>query len=95
MTDARAFERAKFLFYHDHKKDPEVIESVRGGLEQGNMLVFRAKKDGDVIKHVPNIHWQLIKDATDVRFEGLTQAQKEAYVRRSWDEHAAKVATTA
>jgi hypothetical protein len=91
-TNEKAIHKAKLLFYHDHKKDEDIIESVRGGLEQGNMLVYKAKKVGDVVTHVPNIHWMLIKDATDMRFEALATVEKDAYVRRAWKEYNDKLA---
>jgi hypothetical protein len=91
-TNEKAINKAKLLFYHDHKKDEDIVESVRGGLEQGNMLVYKAKKVGDVVTHVPNIHWMLIKDATDMRFEALASLEKDAYVRRAWKEYNDKLA---
>jgi hypothetical protein len=90
-TEEKALNKAKLLFYHEHKKDAEIIESVRGGLEQGNMLIFKTKKVGDVVTQVPNIHWLLIKDATDMRFEALSQQDKEAYVSLAWREHTYKL----
>lgn len=92
-TNEKAVEKAKFLFYHDHKKDADIIEAVRGGLEQGNMLVFRSKKVGDTVTHTPNLHWQLIKDATDLRFEALTTSDKDAYIRKAWEEYHRKLAS--
>lgn len=86
-TNEKAVEKAKFIFYHERKKDADIIEAVRGGLEQGNMLVFRSKKVGDTVTHTPNIHWQLIKDATDLRFETLAPSDKDVYIRRAWDEY--------
>ena len=90
-TNEKAVNKAKLLFYHDHKKDADIIESVRGGLEQGNMLVYKTKKVGDIVTHVPNIHWMLIKDATDMRFDALDTHEKDEYVRRAWREHSMKL----
>ena len=89
-TNEKAVEKAKFLFYHDHKKDTDIIEAVRGGLELGHMLVFRPKKVGDTVTHAPNIHWQLVKDATDLQFETLTANDKDTYVRKAWEEYQRK-----
>ena len=86
-------EAAKRLFYHDHKKDEDILECVRNGLSQGNMLRYKVKKQGDTTTHVPNIHWMLVKDATDVRFEALTRQEQDVYIRRAWEEHAKKLAT--
>jgi hypothetical protein len=93
MTDEKAMEAAKRLFYHDHKKDEDILECVRNGLSQGNMLRYKVKKQGDTTTHVPNIHWMLVKDATDVRFEALTRQEQDVYIRRAWEEHAKKLAT--
>lgn len=92
-TNEKAVEKAKFLFYHDHKKDEEIINAVRGGLEQGHMLVFRTKKVGDTVMHTPNIHWQLVKDATDLKFEALADTDKDAYIRKAWEEYHQKRVT--
>lgn len=91
MTEEKALEKAKFIFYHDNKKDANILERVRNGLSQGNMLVFKAKKKGDTITHEPNIHWMLVKDATDVMFDALSAREKEVYIRRAWDAYAQKI----
>jgi hypothetical protein len=91
-TNEKAINKAKLLFYHDNKKNADIIESVRGGLEQGNMLVYKTKKVGDVVTQVPNTHWLLVKDATDMQFDALTTHEKDEYVQRAWLEHTNKLA---
>jgi hypothetical protein len=90
-TNEKAINKAKLMYYHEHKKDADIIESVRGGLEQGNMLVYRTKKVGDVVTQVPNTHWLLVKDATDMLFDALASHEKDDYVNRAWQEHTNKL----
>jgi hypothetical protein len=54
------------------------------------MLLYKTKKRGDTITQEPNIHWQLVKDATDVKFDDLPNDEKDRYVHSAWHTYALK-----
>lgn len=80
MTMAGAKQSAKWAFYREHKDNPQVISTVRGGLEKGSMLVIKKKiVDGNEV-NVEIIPWSLKKMYTDIMFDALSVEQQQSYI---------------
>jgi hypothetical protein len=90
MTEKSALVSAKWMFYQEFKDDKNIINSIRNGLVQGNMLVKKTKViDGQTIE-VDNIPYQPVKIATDLKFNSVSDDIREKYINMAWMKYAAK-----
>lgn len=85
ITQEKVNIKARWLFYHDHKKDEDIILNIHNGLMNGNMLIYKSKNKNGITTNEPNINYLLIKDATDIKFNQLTEQEKDVYIRRALD----------
>lgn len=60
------------LFYHDNKKNIDIINKIGDNLKTVNMYISD--------KHIP---WQLVRGTTDFIFTNLTPDQKQVYINRA------------
>ena len=90
MNAKGALRSAAFIFYNEHKKDANIIESVRQGLINGNMLVMKTVMVDGVEVQKPQIPWMLIKTATDIKFNALNDDEKEVYVKKAYEKNASE-----
>jgi hypothetical protein len=80
MTLAGAKQSAKWAFYREHKDNPQVVSTVRGGLVKGSMLVIKKKViDGNEV-NVEIIPWSLKKMYTDIMFDALSVEKQQSYI---------------
>lgn len=72
--------KAKLLYYHEHKNDIDIIDSVRSKLiaESRPYTRMEPRSTGSVLVEV--IPWRAIKAACDTRFDTLTDVKKSMYI---------------
>lgn len=92
MTPAGANRSARWIFYNEHKFDEDILNSVRGGLSAGNMLVKKTQVVNGVTIEKEHIPYTLVKIATDLKFDALTEQEQESYVLEAYDRNEAKYA---
>jgi hypothetical protein len=93
MTEAGATQSARWAFYREHKDDVGVVNTVRGGLIAGSMLITKKKViDGQEVD-VEIIPYALKKMYTDIMFNELTPKQKQAYINQAFERNAEKNAS--
>lgn len=92
MTPAGAMVKARWIFYNEHKTDVDILEAVRGGLIKGSMLVKKTQVVNGVTIEKEIIPYTLVKIATDMKFEKLSQDDMEAYILEAYEHNEAKYA---
>jgi hypothetical protein len=92
MTPAGATVSARWIFYNEHKTDADILASVRGGLIKGNLLVKKTQVVDGVTIEKEHIPYTLVKVATDMKFDQLSQEDKESYLLEAYDRNEAKYA---
>jgi hypothetical protein len=90
MTMLGADRSARWIFYQEHKNDDDIIAQVRGGLQNGNMLVKKTKIVDGVSIEKEFIPYTLVKMATDLLFDAMSDSDKDAYIIEAFDRHNAK-----
>jgi hypothetical protein len=92
MTPAGATVSARWIFYNEHKTDADILEAVRGGLILGKMLVKKTQVVNGVTIEKEHIPYTLVKVATDMKFDKLSQEDKESYLLDAYERNEAKYA---
>jgi len=69
----KVLNKAKLLFYHEHKKDAAILNNLRGALRSSNL--YLVKKDKEIIP------WTFVKACTDELFSKLSKDDQEAYIQ--------------
>lgn len=92
MTSAGATVSARWIFYNEHKTDADVLATVRGGLIKGNMLVKKTQVVNGVTIEKEHIPYTLVKIATDMKFDQLSDQDKESYLLEAYERNEAKYA---
>lgn len=82
-TNGKVMTKAKWLFYHEHKANPQLLEDVRNKLRIAGLYMTRQVKiNGDTIdKEI--IPYTIIKCYTDNAFNGLIGASKASYITKA------------
>lgn len=92
MTPAGAAVSARWIFYNEHKTDADILATVRGGLMKGNMLVKKTQIVNGVTIEKEVIPYTLVKIATDMKYEQLSQEEMESYLLEAYERNDAKYA---
>jgi hypothetical protein len=88
MTEKGAIQSARWAFYRDNKDNVEVINTVRGGLQAGNMLITKKKVvDGREVDF-EMIPYALKKMYTDIMFDNLSNEQRQEYIEHAFERNA-------
>jgi hypothetical protein len=89
MTDKGALVSAKWIYYQEHKTDPN-LDFIQDRLSQVQLLAKKSKIVDNKIVEVSVIPWQLVKIATDMMWESESANVKETYINLAWGKHASK-----
>jgi hypothetical protein len=90
MSEAGAIQSARWAFYREHKDDVEVINTVRGGLQAGSMLIVKKKVVNGREVDVEIIPYALKKMYTDIMFDKLSNRKKQEYIDQAFEKNAEK-----
>lgn len=93
MTDKTANIKARWIYYNELKDTPTVIEALAVPLRKVGMVPVKKTilDDGTIVEkeHIP---YTLKKAYTDLQFDKLSDAKKNKYINKAWEEHGEKVA---
>lgn len=90
MTPAGALQKARWIYYQEHKSDHDVLGIVRGGLLKGEILARKVAIVNGTVVEKEVIPYTLVKIATDSKFDKLSQEEKEAYMLEAYESNEAR-----
>lgn len=81
-TDPRIQEKAKWLYYKDHKNDEKILESIYQMLLPANVIYNVSVKVDGVVQDKPFIPWQYVKKICDTQYDQMDPVDKQKYVQQ-------------
>lgn len=83
-SQGRVFTKAKLMFYHDHKTNPQLLGDIREKLLAGGLLFTRTVASKGVVVTKEKIPYTLVREYTDNTFMTLiTDAERMVYLDRA------------
>ena len=73
--------KAMRLYYHDHKKHPQLFEELE---KRQTPFIIKVKKDedGNAVSY-KSYNWRHMKSITDEAFKNLSEADRAVYIERA------------
>jgi hypothetical protein len=82
-TNERIEQKARWLFYHEHKKDNGILQAIYTRLAAAGVVYNVAVKVNGVMQEQPFLPWQYIKKTCDNMFNELPQVEKQNYIHQA------------
>lgn len=75
--------KAKWVFYHENKANPQLLEDVRGKLKSAGLYMTRPIKVNGQVVMKECIPYVIIKGYTDNAFNGMDDQRKAPYIAKA------------
>lgn len=82
-TEPRIQEKAKWLYYKDHKKDEKILEGIYNMLSPAGVVYNVPVKVDGVIQAKPFIPWQYVKKICDDKFALMDPVEKQKFLQQA------------
>jgi hypothetical protein len=83
ITAKRIENKARSLYYHDHKDNATIKQHIKEAMKAGNLLLEHTKESRSQEVVVDNVPWQFKKTMTNAAYEQLSDADKDMYMTKA------------
>jgi len=86
LSKANIERKAKAIYYHENKADPEIRSTIVNKLKSVGMLKMKKVLVGNTVYETENIPWKLVRDVTDEKFLNLIENEDpvaDAYLKKA------------
>jgi hypothetical protein len=81
-TNERIASKARWLFYHEHKKDNDILQAIYTRLAAAGVMYNVTVKVNGAMQEQPFLPWQYIKKTCDNMFDELPPEEKQTYMHQ-------------
>ncbi len=81
-TNERIEQKARWLFYHEHKKDNVILQAIYTRLAAAGVMYNVTVRINGAMQEQPFLPWQYIKKTCDNMFDELPQEEKQNYMHQ-------------
>lgn len=81
-TNERIEQKARWLYYHEHKKDTAILQAIYTRLAAAGVMYNVSVKVNGAVQEQPFLPWQYIKKTCDNMFDELPQDEKQTYMHQ-------------
>lgn len=82
-TNPRIQQKAKWLYYREHKKDEDILEFIYNKLSPAGVIYNVSVKIDGLIQEKPFIPWQYVKSCCDTKFDQMAPVDKQKFLQQA------------